>query len=147
MDSLNTQAITQLPKSKTYVGASVVFRFTPNSPYSKFSKQYGVDLRVLLAEKTKQIIQKESQENVTTQLDYIWFDSEAEHLDAYPSVLEIGGYAITDGITPKEALALRWASEDIEKELEKLFPNWVEFTANMYYLTDGEFLQIGNWKI
>ena len=142
MIELNTQH-----NKATYLGASAVFRFAPNSPYSKFSKQYGVDLRMLLAEKTKRFIQTETQKCVSTRLDFIWFDSEAEHLDAYPSTLEIGGYAITDGIQPKEMMKLKLYVHTMEKELKDLFRDWETCTLNMYTITGGKFMQMGNWRM
>lgn len=141
--------ISDFDLSPEYVGISVVFFFSPKSNYSKLSDGYNDGERVTLADRVKEdavkkidTLFKDNKDGIT----YNWFDSETEHLTAYPSVLEIGGYGIShDGAEVNEKKLGKLAKE-LNKEISDRMGKETSCFVNFYVIRKGGVVLANNFR-
>ena len=131
-----------------YIGISVVFVFSPKSEYSKLSGDYKDSKRVKLAETVK----KDSVKRINSLFkekekpSYNWFDSETEHLSAYPSVLEIGGIGVSDNGLVVGEKELGEEAKKLNAELSDRMGRETSCVVNFYIVTEGGVVLASNFK-
>lgn len=126
-------------KNDEYIGISVVFVFSPESRYSKLSDDYSGKSRESLAETVKRDAERKTNSLFKGRAHpaYNWFDTEPEHLTAYPSVLEIGGAGmVREGASVNER-ELGKAARELNAELSDRMGKGTSCIVNFYIVKKG----------
>ena len=131
--------------NKTYLGVTAVFLFSPDSRHSKFSGNYADGNRDALYEMAEASIERMASEYVGRKFEFIWLDQEKETRYEYPSVVEVGGYAVTEPLSITDLYTLRGVARKLSKEFGSLDTESVYCNVSFYKIEEGKFTYMDEW--
>lgn len=132
-------------RKKTYLGVTAVFALLPDSKHSKFSGEYADGNRDALYETAEAFIEQMASEYVGRKFEFIWFDQEKETRYEYPSVVEVGGYAVTEPLSITDLYTLRGVARKLTEKFGSLGTKSSYCNVSFYKIEEGKFSYMEEW--